>query len=82
MSLIKLPKAEEVNIIIPKQFDKEKFEKGFNHGLISNSLNKKEYLKASFRGGFRAAKLYIKRYYKNNNIAVLPNKAKFKFKLK
>jgi len=78
----KTPTPMEVGLTVPKSFNKELFEAGFQHGLVSNRLDKIEQFKASFREGFRAAKLYLRAYYKDNNISVIPMKARMKFKVK
>lgn len=78
----KLPTPKEVGITTPNVINKERYEEGFQHGLISNKLLKPEHLRASFREGFRAAKLYLKQLYKDRNVTVMPTKARMKFTVK
>lgn len=75
----KLPTPSEVGVVVPMHVDMNLYNEGFQHGLVSNKLLKREHLKASFREGFRAAKLYIRQQYQNKNINVLPLKARLKF---
>lgn len=77
-----LPKPDEVGVTIPKTIDQELFKAGWEHGLVSNKLLTREHLKASFREGFRAAKLYIRQLYADRGISVLPMTARVKVRLK
>lgn len=78
----KLPSAKEVGLTLPKTVNKEMFEEGFQHGLVSNKLLKPEHFKASFREGFRAAKIYLRELYKNKNITTMPLQGRIKFTVK
>lgn len=60
---------KEINI--PKTFNKEIYLKGYRHGMISNELTD---FRASFRAGFRLAKMELRN---QNNIRNLPKKLKF-----
>lgn len=78
----KLPTPKEIGVTIPKSHNKEMFEEGFQHGLVSNKLLEHKHLKASFREGFRAAKLYLREMYKSKNVTVMSMKARIKFTVK
>ena len=78
----KLPTPKEVGVTVPGAVNEELYQQGWEHGLVSNQLTKREHLKASFREGFRAAKLYLKALRSQRGLTVLPMKARIKFKLR
>lgn len=54
------PSPQEAGVRIPFNVKKDRFCAGFKHGLSGGQLNQVEYMKLSFRTGFRAAKLYLR----------------------
>lgn len=78
----KLPLPTEVGVVVPAAINQEMYQQGWEHGLVSNLLTKPEQLKASFRAGFRAAKLYLRELRKQKGIHVLPLQARIKFRPK
>ena len=60
-----LRQPTEVGLI--RGCNKELFREGYEHGLKSNVLTN---FKASYREGFRKAKLEIREYYKLKNMPV------------
>lgn len=77
-----LPKPKDVGVVVPMIVDHDLFQQGWEHGLTSNRLLKREHLKASFREGFRAAKLYLKQLRADKGILELPVTGKIKFTTK
>ena len=67
------PPPVEVNIKIPSHLDKQLFQNGFDHGLQSNELT---CFKASYRAGFREAKLYLRQAQQSQGILELPKRSR------
>ncbi|GMQ95267.1 MAG: hypothetical protein BMS9Abin13_380 [Patescibacteria group bacterium] len=64
-------RAKEVGLTIPPNMNPELYRAGYEHGLKSNTLTN---FKASYRAGFRCAKLEQKA---KSRVASLPQKMKF-----
>lgn len=77
MAIIKFktrrPHASEVGLHIPTHVDKKLFEQGFSRGMQSNTLT---IFKASYRAGFRAAKLTLRELRRQQGIVDFPVRAK------
>lgn len=77
MAVIKLktrgPKASEVGVHAPTHLDRELFEQGFSRGMQSSTLT---IFKASYRAGFRAAKLKLRELRRQRGIIDFPMRAK------
>jgi len=77
MALVRLKsrtaRATEVGIHIPANVDKELFQQGFDYGMRSNTLT---IFKASYRAGFRAAKLRLRELRHQQGIVDFPMRAK------
>ena len=50
----------------------DRFNAGFDHALRGGKLNRIEYLRLSFRIGFRAAKLYLRTLRRRQNVVEMP----------
>ena len=70
------PIPQEVGIQIPAHLIEERFRSGFLHALKGGQLNKAEFLRQSFREGFRAGKLYLREVRRSMDIVEFPMKAK------
>lgn len=68
------PMADEIEIRLPSTVNKSLFKSGFDHGMRSNTLTN---FKASYRAGFRAAKLYIRELNATQGIHSMPRRSKF-----
>jgi len=66
------PNPQEAGIRIPPHVKEERFRAGFRHGLKGGQLNRVEYMRLSFREGFRAAKLYLREVRRSRNILEFP----------
>lgn len=77
----KYPTLEEAGIAIPSGCDEQRFRQGFDHSIRGGQLNKIEYLKKSFRYGFRAGRLFLKDVRKANGIVEFPFMGKIKMKV-
>ena len=66
------PSPEEAGIRVPPHLEQERFCAGFRHGLEGGQLNRVEYLRLSFREGFRAAKLYLREVRRRQGILEMP----------
>lgn len=77
MALVKLKpraaRAHEVGIQIPNHVDRELFQQGFDYGMRSNTLT---IFKASYRAGFRAAKLKLRELRRQQGIVDFPMRSK------
>ena len=54
------PSPQEAGVRIPFNLKEDRFCAGFRHGLSGGQLNHVEYMRLSFRTGFRDAKLYLR----------------------
>ena len=68
------PEPEEVGIRIPPHVQKEHFCAGFRHGLQGGQLDRVEYMKQSFREGFRASRLYLRELRRARGILEFPTR--------
>ncbi len=66
------PNPQEAGVRIPPHLMEERFCAGFRHGLKGGQLNRVEYLRLSFREGFRAAKLYLREVRRSRGILEFP----------
>lgn len=77
MAIVKLKprrvKASEVGLQIPANVNRKLFEQGFSRGMQSNTLT---IFKASYRAGFRAAKLKLRALRRQQGIMDFPLRAK------
>ena len=69
------PTPRELGIRVPRHLRKDRFNQGFEHALKGGQLHRVEYLKLSFREGFRAAKLYLRGVRRQQGIVDFPLKA-------
>ncbi len=69
------PDPKELGIKIPPHLREERFNRGFRHALKGGQLNKVEYLRLSFREGFRLGKLYLREVRRRQGIVAFPMKA-------
>jgi len=68
------PAPEDVGIRIPPNLHKERFCEGFRHGLKGGQLDRVEYMKQSFREGFRASRLYLRELRRSRGILQFPTR--------
>jgi hypothetical protein len=66
------PDPEDIGIRIPPHVQKDRFCAGFRHGLSGGQLDRIEYLKQSFREGFRASRLYLSELRRARGILEFP----------
>ena len=66
------PTPQQAGIRNPSHLIKDRFCAGFMHGLKGGHLHEVEYLRLSFREGFRAAKLYLREVRHSRGILDLP----------
>jgi hypothetical protein len=66
------PSPMEVGIRIPPTLKQDRFCAGFRHGLKGGQLDRVEYMKLSFREGFRASKLYLRELRRSRGILECP----------
>lgn len=76
----RFPTPQEVGIRIPPNLQAEKYCAGFRHALGGGHLDRVEYMKQSFREGFRAAKLYLRELRRSRGIIEFP--ARWRVRLK
>lgn len=69
----RLPEPAEVGVVVPTNVDKQLFEAGFRQGMSSNVLVE---FRASFRAGFRAAKLHLRELRRAQGVVDLPRAQK------
>jgi len=66
------PKPEDVGIRIPRTLQPERFCAGFEHGLKGGQLDRTEFMKQSFREGFRASRMYLRELRRSRGILQFP----------
>jgi hypothetical protein len=66
------PSPQEAGVRIPFYVKKDCFCAGFRHGLSGGQLDRVEYMKLSFREGFRASKLYLRELRRSQGILEFP----------
>ncbi len=57
---------------LPPDLVPERFRAGFRHGLRGGRIDRVEYLRRSFRLGFRAAKLYLRDQRRRQGVIPFP----------
>lgn len=75
------PTPQEAGIRIPRHLMKDRFCAGFYHGLKGGHLDEVEYMRLSFREGFRAAKLYLREVRRSRGILEFPVRWRLRMKL-
>lgn len=74
------PSPPEAGIKIPRHLLADRFTAGFDHGLKGGQLDHIEYLRRSFRLGFRAAKLHLREVRRQRGVIQFP--ARYKLRLR
>ncbi len=75
------PNPQDVGIKIPPNLQQERYCAGFRHGLKGGQLNRVEYMKQSFREGFRASKLYLRELRRSRGILDFPARWRFRMRV-
>jgi hypothetical protein len=75
------PNPQDVGIKIPPNLQKDRYCAGFEHGLKGGQLDRVEYLKQSFREGFRASKLYLRELRRSRGILHFPTRWRMRMKV-
>lgn len=75
------PSPRQVGIQIPRHLREDRFCSGFEHALKGGQLNRVEYLRLSFREGYRAGKLYLRAYRRQHGILEFPMKAQVRMRV-
>ena len=66
------PTPEELGLDIPRTLRRDRFKRGFDHGLRGGQLDHIDYFRRSFRLGFRAAKLFLRDERRRRGIVDFP----------
>ncbi|NOZ11247.1 MAG: hypothetical protein GXP09_09450 [Gammaproteobacteria bacterium] len=74
------PTPQELGIKIPANLVPERFCSGFRHGLKGGQIDKVQYLRRSFRLGYRMSKLFLREYRRQQGILTFPTKGQFRFR--
>lgn len=75
------PDPHQVGIHIPGHLREDRFCSGFEHALRGGQLNRVEYLRLSFREGYRAGKLYLRACRRQLGIIEFPMKARVRMRV-
>lgn len=73
---------KEVTVVVPAYVIEELYIAGYEHSMRGGNLTKREHFKASFRLGFRTAKLELKEIRRRRGIIDFPMNAKVKMTIK
>lgn len=74
--LVQKPSAVGINQ--GQGYRQDRYQAGFDHGLQGGRLDRVEYLRQSFRAGFRAARLYARELRRRHGVLDFPMRSKFK----
>lgn len=74
------PSPQEAGIRIPSHVMEDRFCAGFRHGLEGGHLDKVEYMRLSFREGYRASKLYLREVRRSRGILEFPTRWRIRMK--
>ena len=74
------PEPQDVGIKIPPNLQQDRYRAGFEHGLRGGQLDRVEYMKQSFREGFRASKLYLRELRRSRGILHFPTRWRMRMK--
>ena len=74
------PTPQEAGIRIPPNLQQDRFCAGFRHALGGGQLDRVEYMKQSFRMGFRAARLYLRDLRRSRGIIDFPARWRLRMK--
>ena len=66
------PKPRDAGVRIPSHLKKDRFCAGFRHGLKGGHLDKVEYMRLSFREGYRVSKIYLRSLRRSQGILEFP----------
>ncbi len=80
MHALRLPGPEEAGLSIPPWLRRDRFCAGFEHALRGGQLHRVEYLRRSFRLGYRAAKLYVRELRRRQGILPFPIQGRLKIR--
>jgi hypothetical protein len=72
------PRPQDVGVRISPDLREDRFCAGFEHALRGGQLSQAEYLRRSFRLGFRAAKLYLREVRRRQGILTFPVQGRFR----
>ena len=75
------PSPQEVGIKTPHHLIKARYDAGFKHALKGEQLFRTEHLKLSFREGYRAGKIYLKKLRKQKGILTFPVQGRISFRV-
>ena len=76
------PTPQEAGVRVPGHLMQDRFCSGFHHALIGGQIDKAEYLRLSFREGYRAGKLYLRELRRKQGILEFPLKGKLVLRAK
>ena len=68
------PTPQDAGVRIPCHLKADRFCAGFKHGLKGGHLDRVEYMRLSFREGYRAAKLYLRELRRSRGILEFPTR--------
>ena len=77
---VECPRPQDVGVRISPSLKEDRFRAGFEHGLRGGQLTQVEYLRRSFRLGYRAAKLYLREVRRQRGLLTFPVKGKLRVK--
>ena len=75
------PVPQELGIKISRHLKKDRYRSGFEHAMQGGQLSQIEYMRLSFREGFRAAKLYLRELRKKQGILDFPMQGKIRMRV-
>ena len=74
------PAPRDIGLKIPPQLKENRFNAGFEHALKGGQLTEVEYLRRSFRLGYRAAKPYLREARRRRGVLDFPFRARIRIR--
>jgi hypothetical protein len=74
------PTPRDCGISLPHDLREDRFNAGFEHGMLGGQLDHVEYFRRSFRLGFRAAKLVLRDWRRRQGIVSFPRQGRIRLR--
>jgi hypothetical protein len=72
------PTPVALGLTIPADLRQHRLRAGFAHGIKGGQLDHVEYLRYSFRPGFRASTLYLRRVRRTRSVVAFPMRVRLR----
>lgn len=77
---LRYPTPADIGVRVPRHLRPERFRAGFAHALRGGQIDQVEYLRLSFREGYRAAKLFLREERRRRGMPAFPMRARIRMR--